>query len=232
MHGEKFDKVAGILFDFGGTLDSDGEHWFDRFCALYGQAGLNLPLPDIKRAFYEADDCCKKNPALLHAGLRSLMEYHVHVQFKKLNLKAKRTERTMAHSFCERTEHFLARNALLLNTMKGRFRMGVVSNFYGNVSVLCEEAGLAKSLDVIVDSGKLGIEKPDHGIFLAALDGLQLPPSRVAFVGDSYDRDMVPARELGMKTIWMFGPNPRMPLNEARTDAWISSLMDLPEVIS
>jgi FMN phosphatase YigB (HAD superfamily) len=231
MHREGFREAAGILFDFGGTLDSDGEHWLDRFYALYEKAGLRLPPAEIKRAFYEADDRCKGNPEVACAGLRPLMDFHVHVQFENLNLTAASTEKGMARSFCEHSEQYLRRNALLLNTLKDRYRLGVVSNFYGNVAVLCKEAGLSESLQVIIDSVPLGVEKPDHRIFLAALESLRLPPSRVIFVGDSHERDIVPARELGMKTVWLPGPNPRIPLHEGRADLQISSLTELPGVV-
>lgn len=232
MQVKSFNGVAGILFDFGGTLDSDGEHWLDRFYGLYEKAGLKFPASEIKRVFYEADDCCRANPDLLCAGLRPLMQYHVHVQFAALNLKAEENERDMARSFCAQSEEFLRRNAQLLNTLKDRYRLGVVSNFYGNVAILCKEAGLSASLHVIVDSAAIGIEKPDRRIFLSALSRLHLPASRVAFVGDSYERDIVPARELGMKTVWLPGPNPRTSPDTARSDARIASLTELAEVMS
>jgi HAD superfamily hydrolase (TIGR01509 family) len=231
MHGEESHEAAGILFDFGGTLDSDGEHWLDRFYVLYEKAGLRLPPAEIKRAFYEADDRCKGNPEVICAGLRPLMEFHVHVQFETLHLKAAGAERDMARSFCAQSEQYLRRNALLLQALRDRYRLGVVSNFYGNVAILCEEAGLMESLRVILDSVLLGVEKPDHRIFLTALDSLQLAPSRVVFVGDSHERDIVPAQELGMKTVWLPGPNPRTPLHEGRADARISSLTELPGVV-
>ena len=232
MHGKTVHEVAGILFDFGGTLDSDGEHWLDRFYALYKNAGLKLPPSEIKHAFYTADDRCKGNPVLLSAGLRPLMEYHVQVQFMILRLKANGAEKEMAHSFCARSEQFLQRNAQLLDSLKDHYRLGVVSNFYGNMAVLCREAGLTRSLQVILDSAEIGIEKPDHRIFLSALESLDLPPSRVVFVGDSYERDIVPARELGMKTVWIPGPNPRTAPDSARADLRIASLTELPGVIS
>ncbi|MEJ2369096.1 MAG: HAD family hydrolase, partial [Acidobacteriota bacterium] len=174
---------------------------------------------------------CKGNPEVACARLRPLMDVHVHVQFEILHLTAASTEKGMARSFCAHSEQYLRRNALLLNTLKDRYRLGVVSNFYGNVAVLCKEAGLSESLRVIIDSVPLGVEKPDHRIFLAALDVLQLPPSRVIFVGDSHERDIVPARELGMKTVWLPGPNPLIPLHKSRADARISSLTELPGVM-
>jgi len=103
----------------------------------------------------------------------------------------------------------------------------VVSNFYGNVAVLCQEAGLAPWLDVILDSTRVGVGKPDPGIFRMALDGLGLEPAEAIFVGDSYERDMMPARKMGMKTIWMKGPRPRIPRDAEPVDGCIANLTDL-----
>src|SRR5438045_3863186 len=41
-----------LLFDFGGTLDSDGLTWLDRFHVIYKEEGIEL----TDRAFYDADD--------------------------------------------------------------------------------------------------------------------------------------------------------------------------------
>jgi putative hydrolase of the HAD superfamily len=85
---------------------------------------------------------------------------------------------------------------------------------------------------VILDSAQIGVSKPDLGIFRTALERLQLDPEQVIFVGDSYERDMIPAREVGMKTIWLKGPNPRIPANAGSVDASISSLSELEVLIS
>jgi len=227
MNVGKFRDCRGILFDFGGTLDSDGEHWLDRFYFLYRQARLGIPPAEIKRAFYRADELCCGDPQVKDAGLRPLMRHHVSLQFEALSLDAPEIEQDLAGSFCARSERFLRRNAQLLRGLGSRFRMGVVSNFYGNVAVLCAEARLSESLEVILDSTRFGTAKPDPRIFRAALQRLDLPPSQVVFVGDSYERDMIPARELGMRTVWMKGPNPRIPLNGGPVDAVASDLTEL-----
>lgn len=120
----------------------------------------------------------------------------------------------------------------LLRRIRARYRLGLISNFYGNVATLCEEAGLASALDVILDSALVGMSKPDPGIFQAALKRFQLPPEEVICVGDSFERDMIPARELGMKTIWLKGPHPRIPENAGPVDASISSLSELEVLVS
>ena len=45
----------------------------------------------------------------------------------------------------------------LLPYLKTRFRVGVVSNFFGNLRVVFEDAGLAGSVEVMIDSGRVGI---------------------------------------------------------------------------
>lgn len=62
--------------------------------------------------------------------------------------------------------------------------------------------GLESYFDVILTSGGFGAKKPDHKIFLAALHALNANPSDSAFVGDSLQADIIPAKELGMVTIW------------------------------
>ncbi|MGH7802796.1 MAG: HAD family hydrolase, partial [Candidatus Binatia bacterium] len=58
-------------------------------------------------------------------------------------------------------------------------------------------------LDVVVESVKVGFEKPDLGIYRAALDRLALPAGEVVMVGDNFARDVKPAKALGMQTIWL-----------------------------
>ena len=226
-----FPHCEAILFDFGGTLDSDGEHWLDRFYDLYVQAGFDLPWAEIKRAFYAADQLCYNDPKVVSMGLRSLMRHHVRLQFATLNLKDLAKEEEIIERFCAKTERTLKRNAQLLKRLKPVYRLGVISNFYGNVAVLCREAVLADSLDVIVDSAEVGVSKPDPEIFRIALTKLDLVPARAIFIGDSYERDIAPARQLGMKTIWLKGPRPRAPENAEPADFEISNLMELGSIV-
>ncbi|MBF0524166.1 MAG: HAD family hydrolase [Deltaproteobacteria bacterium] len=224
-----FRGCRAVLLDFGGTLDSDGEHWLDRFYGLYDQAGINIPRPEIKAAFYQADALC--HGRVTGWGLRPLMRHHVHLQFQSLNLRSPDKERELADLFCAKSESYLRRNAQILDRIKDRYRLGVISNFYGNVAALCQEAGLDANLEVILDSMQVGLSKPQPEIFEMALNKLQLSPDRVIFVGDSYDRDMIPARELGMKTVWLKGPNPRVPENAGPVAAQVSSLLELEALL-
>lgn len=193
MDTRKFQDCKAILFDFGGTLDSDGEHWLDRFYELYEQTGLDFPPSEIKRAFYHADALCCADPNMVSLGLRPLMKHHVHLQFQALNLEDVGKEDVLVEAFCRKSEKFLRRSARILNRVRHFYRLGLVSNFCGNVATLCKETGLAESLDVILDSTQVGISKPDTEIFRMALEKLKLSPEQAIFVGDSYEREYYPS---------------------------------------
>ncbi|MBI1893606.1 MAG: HAD family hydrolase [Candidatus Rokubacteria bacterium] len=79
--------------------------------------------------------------------------------------------------------------------------VGCISNSNGSVAQALEQAGLASHLDFILDSGIVGIEKPDPRIFQLALDTAGLGPEEVVFVGDLYSIDVVGAKRAGLKAI-------------------------------
>jgi putative hydrolase of the HAD superfamily len=79
--------------------------------------------------------------------------------------------------------------------------LGVVSNSEGRVEQALEAAGLLDYFDVVVDSGVLGIEKPDPRIFQAALQALGVAPEEALYVGDLYEVDVVGAQAAGIEAV-------------------------------
>jgi putative hydrolase of the HAD superfamily len=78
------------------------------------------------------------------------------------------------------------------------FRLGVVSNSNGRVRSLLEAAGLAAPLGCVVDSGVVGVEKPDPRIFAIAAERLGAAPAACVYVGDFHSLDVLGARAAGM----------------------------------
>ena len=89
----------------------------------------------------------------------------------------------------------------LFERLSHRYRLGVVSNFYGNLVAVCREAGIGSFLSAAVDSAVVGRSKPHAAIFRAALERLQVDASESVFVGDSPERDMAGARRVGMRHV-------------------------------
>ena len=83
--------------------------------------------------------------------------------------------------------------------------VAVISNSEGRLAELLEELGEASSFRVIVDSGRLGIDKPDPRIFDYAARALGLPLSEIVHVGDAWEADVIGARNAGAQAVW-FAP--------------------------
>lgn len=77
-------------------------------------------------------------------------------------------------------------------------RTAVVSNSDGRAEAHLQQAGVGDGFEFVVDSHRVGIEKPDPRIFALALGRLGLEPGCVLFVGDIRSVDEAGARAAGM----------------------------------
>jgi len=82
-------------------------------------------------------------------------------------------------------------------------RTAVISNSNGTVADILTSLGLAKDLEFIIDSSKVGVEKPDPRIFHIALARAGLEPAEAVYVGDLYSIDVLGARAAGLPAILM-----------------------------
>ena len=78
---------------------------------------------------------------------------------------------------------------------------GVISNSNGSIAGLMESLGFLPSLDVVLDSGVVGVEKPDPRIFRLALERARVEARDAVYVGDLYSIDVLGARSVGMSAI-------------------------------
>jgi FMN phosphatase YigB (HAD superfamily) len=194
-------KARALLFDFGGTLDAEGVPWKDRWRRIAREEGVDAPQEEFDRAFYGATDALEGTISRT-AGFRDTVE----AVAGGLALRLRREEellRRIGRRFAEDSLGQLAQSAALLARLRERYRIGIVSNFYGNLQAVCDEAGLTPSIGVAVDSTLVGCKKPDPKIFQAALDALKAAPTETVFVGDSLRRDMAGARAMGMRHVWL-----------------------------
>src|SRR6185312_10202050 len=141
---------------------------------------------------------------------------------------ATRGERVASRFLSGASEAF-ARNRPVLEALAERYRLGIVSNFYGNLEGVCESAGLAPLFGVIADSERLGAEKPDPAIFRAALSALNASPETAVMVGDSLRRDGEGARRLSMRFIWI-APS-EVQAAERPAPSPLAALTRLPDLI-
>jgi putative hydrolase of the HAD superfamily len=200
------ENLRACLFDFGGTLDADGVTWQDRFYALYEKHGLQVDREVFRQAFYAADDSLTETQAVAGAGLKETLEAQGERLWKALDQKTDKDKtRAIAADFLDGMKWYVERNRQLLVSLKGRYDLGIVSNFYGNLDRVFEDLGIRDLFPCIIDSSCEGVLKPDPRIFQAALDRMGIRPDEAVFVGDNPGRDMEGAKGVGMPHIWLAG---------------------------
>ena len=92
----------------------------------------------------------------------------------------------------------------LLEALRGRCRMGIVTN---NSSA--EQREKLRALDIVgffdavVISEEVGVTKPDPMIFALALQGIGVDAADALFIGDNWTNDIAGALAAGMKAIWL-----------------------------
>jgi putative hydrolase of the HAD superfamily len=243
--------TRAILFDFGGTLDHP-HHWLDRFVRHYHAAGMRLSRAEMDVAYSHATRTAYQAGDEIHRhSLRDLVRLLVAHQFDHLhrhgpdsvrehlsNLGEERHHlaEKIAAGFAEESAEGLARSREQLKELSHDFKLGIVSNFYGNLQVVLFEAGIRELIQVAIDSKHMRVFKPDERIFVAALKVLDLPHSQVAMVGDSLHKDCAPARKLGMRSIWLRGnhagpgEHPQAPEAAGLVDHTIDTLDELKKI--
>jgi FMN phosphatase YigB (HAD superfamily) len=73
-------------------------------------------------------------------------------------------------------------------------KTAIVSNSEGMLDRLFSDLGIRSHLDILVDSGIVGVEKPDPRIFEIALEAANVPRERALHLGDIFATDILGAQ--------------------------------------
>lgn len=249
--------IKGIIFDYGGTLDTRGDHWSEvlwqgyehfgigvaddeevepgvsihkqafRDAYVYGERALAVnPIvtPDFhfedilreklilelnflagKKLLETGKDDAEKQAKLGNFGNDS--EASSESLFLSLSdSEIHQIAADMARYINAKTLALLNENRQVLEHLKqAGYPMVLVSNFYGNINQVLKDAGIDGYFKDVIESAVVGVRKPNPAIFALGVCALDLPASQVLVVGDTYDKDIIPAHKLGCHTLWIKG---------------------------
>ena len=95
-----------------------------------------------------------------------------------------------------------------LQRLATKFRLGIISNTDDDLFAETKKK-LAVSFDPIVTAQQVKSYKPSHRNFEEALRRAGLPKEQVLHAGQSVLHDVIPATELGLRTVWVNRPSIR-----------------------
>ena len=234
---ENIKDIKGIIFDYGGTIDSRGVHWSEIIWDGYRAVGVPVGKETFREAYVYAERALAKTRIILpgdnfhdlllkkmHIELRWLVENgYVNYNAQELEQKSK----DVAQYCYEAARGSVEEARPTLEALAERYPMVLVSNFYGNVDEVLRDFDLRRSFRGVIESAVVGVRKPDARIFRLGVVALGLEPEEVLVVGDSLRKDILPAESIGCKVAWLKGKGWTAEEDAATHPAQIHRLSDL-----
>ena len=225
--------VKGYIFDYGGTLDTGGQHWGKVIWHAYEHLQVPVSEADFRDAYVHAERTLGKNPIIqpdftfyktLETKIRLQLEY---LQTSYITPLTSYILPLTSHLY-EATVAETSKSREVLLSLKKQYPMVLVSNFYGNIATVLKEFKLDGIFDTIIESAVVGVRKPDPQIFTLGVEALGMQPDEVVVVGDSMDKDIIPASKAGCHTVWFKGEGwTNDPVDESPAGKVITDLTQL-----
>ncbi|MDR2120686.1 MAG: HAD family hydrolase [Tannerella sp.] len=207
-------NIRGILFDYGGTIDSNGVHWAEVIRTAYEAENITFPDASVFRdAYVYGERTLGRNPVIRpNHTFSDMIRLKIRIQFDRLKeigffCKQKTTTDETIRAVADRCYEYAARSVdaarPVIAALAEKYRLVMVSNFYGNLKTVLDDFRLTVYFPTVIESALVGVRKPDPQIFRLGIEALHLPADETAVVGDSFDKDILPATIAGCRTVWL-----------------------------
>src|SRR5262245_30578518 len=190
MENGPMGKARAVIFDYGGVMRREDPADWDKIASKFG-----LPRGKAWTAFHDAPEYLRSRVGIISAqDLRAAV-----VRGIGLRIGPEAAERLFAEIEEQDRTFPLVDPEMdaLLDRLRGRVRLGLLSNAAKGDHARFVERGIAQRFDDVVCSGDVGFAKPDAKVYRLAADRLEVDPSKCAFV-DDMERNVEGARAVGM----------------------------------
>lgn len=238
---EKLVDIEGIIFDYGGTIDTNGNHWAEVLWEKYMEMNIPVTKEEFKEAYVYGERTLATTPLIKpEHNFYDVLYIKVGLQMSFLSdkgyLKSGFVKEEYREQIAKKCYNYVL-NTLevtrpVIEKLSKQYKLVLVSNFYGNIETILGDFNLLCFFKEIIESSVVGVRKPDPAIFKLGVDSLGYMPQKIVVVGDSFSKDIVPAQKVGCKTIWLKGKGWLEEIDEAVPDVIISDLNQLPGLIA
>jgi len=207
-------KIKGIIFDYGGTIDSNGKHWAEVLWEAYQDNQVPVTKKDFRDAYVYGERYLATNYVIEPSDtFKKLLEKKIDLQINWLivngflpdNDKTSQYSLAISNQCYNFASSFLKRAKPVIQKLHEKYPLVLVSNFYGNVESVLDDFEITCFFKEIIESAVVGVRKPDPAIFSLGVKALGFAQEEVVVIGDSYSKDIIPATKIGCKTIWLKG---------------------------
>jgi putative hydrolase of the HAD superfamily len=196
-----------IFFDAVGTLFYLTKGVGDHYALVAGEIGLRLDPAAFDRAFFSAWKEMPARPAIDGPRENDDKDWWRELVDLVLDRVAPDLDEMDRDNFFEVAyEHFAEAGVWelypevidVLEKLRPRFQLAVISNFDGRLRMILEQLGISKFFPHVFISSEIGADKPDPLIYQRAAKFLEIAPEEGLHVGDDPERDWKGATAAGL----------------------------------
>ena len=194
----EFEHFTAISFDCYGTLIDWESGILPVIRALLTGDGQSLADSAILELYGEFEAEAESGP---YRSYRDVLEAVVRAFADRFHFEASSKEIRSLHESVPEWQPF-ADTVPALRELQKRYKLAVISNI--DDSLFAEtRKNLGVQFEVVVTAEQAGSYKPSINNFQMAQHRLAIAPDRLLHVGQSVYHDVVPARALGIATVWV-----------------------------
>ena len=199
--------ITAILFDAAGTLFFLTKTVGDHYAYVGREVGLDLDAQQLERAFHTAWKQMPQRSAIEGPRENDDKGWWRELVGQVFDQVAPSLSELDRDNFFEVAyEHFAEPGVWqlypevpeVLEKLRPRFQLAVISNFDGRLRFIFQHLGISKYFAHVFISSELGADKPDPEIFRRALKIMHLHANEVLHVGDDPERDWKAAKAVGL----------------------------------
>lgn len=234
----KITDITGVIFDYGGTIDSRGVHWSEVLWAGFQYMEVPVTKEQFRECYVHAErELARVRHILPNDNFLDLLRKKVNIELDYLvtnGLIAENSEvvsEGIAQYCYDAARECVEEARPVLQVLSERYPMMLVSNFYGNVDSVLRDFDLRRYFKGVIESAVVGVRKPNPTLFRLGVDALEMDASKVLVIGDSLRKDIEPAESLGCKVLWIKGKG-WTPDEDAQTHSCtITSITQVPALV-
>lgn len=207
--------IKGLIFDFGGTIDTAGCHWGKFLWHAYQRQGVPITEEDFRTAYVYGERFLGNNVIIQpNFTLRKTLEVKLRIEMEQLCIhdvwcadgeEFKEKHQAVLNEVYEQVTKIISHSKEVLEQLRKKYPMVLVTNFYGNMNQVLQEFELNHLFDRVIESSVVKIRKPNPRIFALGVEALAMKPQEIMVVGDSFYKDIEPAVKLGCQAAWFKG---------------------------
>lgn len=117
-----------------------------------------------------------------------------------------------------------------LKILNDKYKIGIIANQPLGTKSRLRKWKIIQYIDLIIASAEENVSKPNPKIFEIALQKSQCRADKAIMIGDRIDNDIIPAKKIGMRTIWIkqgFGSYWSITKDEEKADYVVNNIMEL-----